>query len=83
MKFGHVKVGDTVQRNLCGKLMDMIVIHVDDELIYCDAADGRPLQGEPLVELWKFDRLTGAEEDEELGWGRKFGATGSRLELSQ
>ena len=28
---------------------------------------------------WTFDQLTGIEEDEELGWGVRFGYTGSFL----
>jgi hypothetical protein len=46
------------------------VSSVDDELIHCG--------GEPGVG-WSFDRVTGAEVDEELGWGPRYGITGSYL----
>jgi hypothetical protein len=51
-----VKVGDAVRRMLAGSLpMDLKVTAVDDDFIHCGP--------------WKFDRTTGAEVDEDLGWG--------------
>jgi hypothetical protein len=44
---------------LAGQAMELRVISLDDEFIYC---------GEPGVG-WKFDRDTGIEVDEALGWG--------------
>lgn len=37
--------------------MELKVSKVTDDLIFCGP--------------WKFDRMTGAEIDEELGWGSK------------
>jgi hypothetical protein len=71
MSFTDVKAGDTVLRLLAGTIpMELSVSEVDADFIYC----GAPGEG------WKFDRETGAEVDEELGWGPQFGATGSYLE---
>ena len=71
MDFLDVKAGDTVLRMIAGAIpMELRVTEVDADFIYC----GPPGQG------WKFDRETGAEVDEGLGWGPQFGATGSYLE---
>lgn len=81
-----VKEGDIVQRYVGEGLpfMKMKVVKVTDELLYCNAAtehgkDPSPIADEQLEELWTFDRLTGAEEDPELGWGRTFGITGTYI----
>lgn len=56
MAFEHVKAGDTVTRLICGTMpMELAVTKVDDKLIHCGP--------------WTFDRVTGAEVDEDLGWG--------------
>ena len=62
--FEYVKVGDVVTRNLAGHLMDLNVVGVSDDLIDCG---------------WTFDRKTGAEVDEDLGWGPPPKMTGSYL----
>lgn len=55
MTFEHVKEGDTVTRMICGTMpMKLKVTKVDDKLIHCGA--------------WTFDRVTGGEVDEDLGW---------------
>jgi len=55
MTFEHVKAGDTVTRMICGTMpMELKVTKVDDTLIYCGD--------------WTFDRITGGEVDEDLGW---------------
>jgi hypothetical protein len=65
--FFHVKAGDRVTRVMGGSIiMELLVTRVDDHLIHCGGG-------------WTFDRETGIEEDEELGWGVRFGLTGSRL----
>lgn len=61
------KVGDIVTRLLGGIPMKLKVTEVDDKFIYCGPKDVG----------WKFDRNTGAEVDEELGWGNE--GTGSYL----
>lgn len=59
-----VKVGDTVTRMLAGVVpMDLRVTAVDDRLIHCGD--------------WTFDRSTGAEVDEDLGWDAS--VTGSMI----
>jgi hypothetical protein len=67
--FAQVRAGDVVTRLLGGSPMALKVTAVDERLIYC----GRPGVG------WSFDRTTGVEVDEELGWGPQFGITGSYL----
>jgi hypothetical protein len=67
--FEQVKPGDTVVRMLAGAPMQLAVTEVDDRFIYCG----------PDAVGWKFDRQTGMEVDEELGWGPEFGITGSYL----
>lgn len=68
MSFKHVKEGDIVMRVLAGVIpMALIVSKVDEKLIHCGD--------------WTFDRTTGAEVDEELGWGNA--GTGSFLQTEQ
>jgi hypothetical protein len=62
-------VGATVTRLLAGSIpMKLIVTAVDERFIHCGGPGG-----------WKFDRETGDEVDEEIGWGPQFGLTGSFL----
>jgi hypothetical protein len=68
MTFENVKPGDTVTRILGGAPMRLRVSSVDETFIHCGGEHG-----------WKFDRRSGAELDEELGWGPNFGVTGSYL----
>ena len=69
LDLAQVRAGDVVTRLLGGSPMDLKVTLVDEKLIYC----GKPGVG------WSFDRATGVEVDEELGWGPQFGITGSYL----
>jgi hypothetical protein len=56
MMFESVKTGDVVTRMLAGVIpCELNVTDVDDKLIHCGP--------------WTFDRVTGAEVDEDLGWG--------------
>jgi hypothetical protein len=48
--------------------VQLLVTDVDERFVYCGGPHG-----------WKFDRITGMEVDEELGWGPQFGITGSYL----
>jgi hypothetical protein len=65
--FYDVKAGDVVKRMLAGSVpMELMVESVDDTLIHCKGG-------------WTFGRETGAEEDEDLQWGKKYGRTGSFL----
>jgi hypothetical protein len=57
--FRAVEPGDLVTRMMAGLAMPLRATSVDDAFIYC----GPPGVG------WKFDRDTGIEVDEELGWG--------------
>lgn len=64
-----VRVGQTVVRMLGGEVpMDMKITAVTDTVIRCGA--------------WTFDRDTGAEIDEDLGWGPENGVTGSILNFN-
>jgi hypothetical protein len=81
MKFAHLQVGDQVKRLLAGVIvMPMVVIKVDEKTITCNAIEenGSIVEGE-----WKFDRDTGVEEDEYLGWGRTYSVSGSKLLLPE
>ena len=70
MKLSEAAPGDIVTRLLAGTIpMELRVTAVDARFIYCG----------PAGSGWKFDRASGAEVDEELGWGPQFGATGSYL----
>ncbi len=63
----NLKVGDTVDRCFAGfSPMKLKVSAIDDKYIHCSH--------------WKFDKVTGAEIDEDLGWD-KFN-TGSYLRTS-
>ena len=76
MKFDYLNPGDRVLRSFAGAGMEMIVRSKQESTIICDAlqADGSIFPGE-----WTFDLTTGAEVDEDLGWGPQFGITGSFL----
>lgn len=66
--FRNVQVGDVVTRLLGGSIpMRLQVTDLDDELIHCGG--------------WTFDRDSGFEVDEDLGWGPRYGITGSFLVL--
>ncbi len=67
MGFEKLRVGDVVVRMLAGTLpMKLQVSDITDQLIVCSA--------------WRFDKVTGAEIDEELGWGPPPLMTGSYLD---
>lgn len=66
--FSYLKVGDPVIRLLGGEVempLRVTEIKKKEGIIVCQA--------------WEFDVITGAEIDEELEWGPKFGASGSFL----
>ena len=66
MGFENLQVGDVVVRMLAGTLpMKLQVSDITDQLIICSA--------------WQFDKVTGAEIDEELGWGPPPLMTGSYM----
>jgi hypothetical protein len=69
----EIKIGDVVVRNLAGTKMQLRVTDITDDLIICGG------NREDHVGWW-FDKETGAEVDDELMWGPKFGRTGSCLE---
>lgn len=59
-----MKVGDQVTRMLAGSIpMQLKITAIDDKFIHCGGKRG-----------WKFDKITGAEVDEELGWGKRTGS---------
>lgn len=67
---GGLAAGDVLVRDLAGVLV---------ELPYLGTRDGLVRAGFGPALLWTFDADTGAEIDEELGWGPAHGRTGSRL----
>lgn len=63
--FENVKAGDIVVRLLAGSIpMELRVQSVTDSIIDCG---------------WTFDKKTGAEIDDDLGWGPPPKMTGSYL----
>jgi hypothetical protein len=80
MDMTHITQGDTVIRLIAGELeMPMRVLQADDELISCTLLD---LGQEDAIErglIWTFDRRTGLEVDDGLGWGPRWQRTGSEL----
>ena len=89
MRFSDLKPGDKITRMLGGAVaMEMTVFAVNDTRIFCVVADAPEPLGleakdfdEEMWPGWTFCRKTGAEIDEELGWGPEFGVTGSFLKL--
>jgi hypothetical protein len=82
MTFEHLKIGDRVDRyHGSGFFMEMEVVDHSNNLIVCAAitADGKGL----VMGGWTFDTKTGAEEDQDLEWGVKYGATGTYLKLKE
>lgn len=66
-KLQELKVGDSVTRMLSGLIpMPLKVTSINDNIITCGA--------------WEFNRLTGAEIDDDLGWDG-VSKTGSYLKL--
>lgn len=61
----EIRVGSVVRRMLAGTIpVDLIVQKIENGVIDCG---------------WTFDLATGAEIDKDLGWGPKYGVTGSYL----
>lgn len=69
-KLSQVKIGDKIIRNICGTCMTFVVTDLTDTIIIC-GGDRNEHNG------WWFDRETGAEIDEDLGWGPPPKMTGS------
>lgn len=72
----HIQVGDHVLRKFpgshdfeSGPVVKLVVTEIDDVLIYCG----------PKGAGWSFDRATGMEVDNALGWGPTYGMTGTFL----
>lgn len=67
--FQHLKIGDRVTRLLAGTIPQPLrVVEVREDRIVCGGG-------------WEFDRETGAEIDDDLGWGPHF--TGSYLRRAE
>ena len=65
--FYAVQAGFRVHRLMAGSIpMTLTVTEVTERLIVCGGG-------------WTFDRRTGIEIDEELGWGLDYGISGSQL----
>lgn len=77
--FMAVKRGDRVRRMLADTIpMDLYVVKVDERLIYATISESISPDNNSAP-MWTFDRATGIEEDEQLGWGILRGVSGSRL----
>lgn len=71
MNFAHIKVGDVVIRMLAGTIpMKLMVTEVTDTLIVTGGG-------------WTFDRVYGAEVDDDLNWGPPPKHTGSFLKRDE
>lgn len=62
----QLKVGDPVVRTLAGIPMHLKVTAITGDRIICGA--------------WEFDRATGVEIDDDLGWGPAHGFSGSYIQ---
>jgi hypothetical protein len=68
-----LKVGDMVTRWLAGTIpMELRITEITDTEILCGPRDVG----------WMFDKATGAEIDEELGWGPPPKMTGSFIKVA-
>lgn len=77
-KLDDIKVGDMVTRWLAGTIPDDLeVISIANGRIVC-AKPGQAWSYQP-GEGWTFDMISGAEIDEELGWGPPPRHTGSYI----
>jgi len=76
MSLRDLEVGDKVVRLMGGLEMPGTVMFIEEDLIYvaCEGTEGWSKES-----LWRFDRDTGCEEDEDLGWGKEYGVTGSYI----
>jgi hypothetical protein len=73
----HVTVGSRVRRLLAGTVpMDLWVIRSEPDRFHCA---GILNEDAPEGTYWTFDRDSGAEIDDELGWGPEHGMTGSYI----
>ena len=64
--YSNIKVGMRIERLLAGRVkMDLDVTGVTEQTIVCGP--------------WVFDKKSGMEIDEDLGWGPQFGRTGSYI----
>jgi len=80
MDMTQLKPGDRITRLLAGEIpVRMRVLRVAGDLVYCTlpSITGKVAARRSLI--WAFDRTTGAEIDDSLGWGPAYGVTGSFL----
>jgi hypothetical protein len=86
MNLEHLKVGDRVDRyHGSGFFMEMEVVGIMPGLLIC-AAVQKDKDGKELGLFkggWLFESKTGAEYDEELKWGTRYGVTGTYLKLKE
>lgn len=80
MNTRHLKPGDITICLLAGTIpMPMRVLRVDRDVIYCGPGQATAALATPRGYVWTFDRATGAEIDDDLCWGPRYGITGSFL----
>lgn len=77
-KFDFLKKGDEVVRMLAGSIpCKLIVLEVRGDRVICGNELINGVDG--INEGWTFDLATGAEIDDDLGWGPPPKFTGSFL----
>lgn len=75
-----MKVGDKLIRLLGGQIpMPVIVGEVNEDTFKVGSEDGTV----PWQDGWTFCKKTGAEIDDDLNWGPKYGKTGSFIKLNE
>jgi len=82
MNLESLKAGDKVSRYMDGKklFMRMIVREVKEKSLICDALE---LNGTIFRGGWEFDKRTGAEIDDDLGWGPPPKSTGTYIAVDE
>jgi hypothetical protein len=80
MDITQLKRGDPVTRLLANTIpMPMRVVRVDKTVVHCTQRDIPTEFAFRRGLIWTFDKATGAEIDDDLGWGPAYGVTGSQL----
>jgi hypothetical protein len=62
-----MQIGDKVTRMMADISMELEITKITEDLIICGP--------------WTFDRKSGMEIDDDLGWGPMYGITGSFLKF--
>lgn len=80
MDITQLRPGDTAIRLLAGQIpMWMRVLRVAADVLHCAPAQMTARVAIRQNLIWTFDRATGVEIDDSLGWGPAYGISGSFL----